>query len=169
MSKNIMFFSEIRKKDVPIVGGKNASLGEMYTQLTQKGINIPNGFATTADAYKYFLSYNGIDKKIAEIFAKIDLNKLEIMIAGREEEAFSRIIPKAKAATEGKKIVTKLKEFLPPQMFAVALQAKVGGKFVARETISARRKDVLAPLYGGDYTRKRKLFLLPPFLLQCFY
>ena len=72
-----MFFSEIRKKDVPIVGGKNASLGEMYTQLTQKGINIPNGFATTADAYKYFLSYNGIDKKIAEIFAKIDLNKLE--------------------------------------------------------------------------------------------
>jgi pyruvate,water dikinase len=77
MSKNIMFFSEIRKKDVPIVGGKNASLGEMYTQLTQKGINIPNGFATTADAYKYFLSYNGIDKKIAEIFAKIDLNKLE--------------------------------------------------------------------------------------------
>jgi len=77
MSKNIMFFSEIRKKDVPIVGGKNASLGEMYTQLTQKGINIPNGFATTADAYRYFLSYNGIDKKIAEIFAKIDLNKLE--------------------------------------------------------------------------------------------
>jgi pyruvate,water dikinase len=77
MSKNIMFFSEFRKKDVPIVGGKNASLGEMYTQLTQKGINIPNGFATTADAYKYFLSYNGIDKKIAEIFAKIDLNKLE--------------------------------------------------------------------------------------------
>lgn len=77
MSKNIMFFSEIRKGDVSIVGGKNASLGEMYTQLTQKGINIPNGFATTADAYRYFLSYNGIDKKIAEIFAKVDLNKLE--------------------------------------------------------------------------------------------
>lgn len=84
MSKNIMFFSEIRKKDVPIVGGKNASLGEMYTQLTQKGINIPNGFATTADAYKYFLSYNGIDKKIAEIFAKTDLNKLgDVQKAGK--------------------------------------------------------------------------------------
>ena len=79
-----MFFSEIRKKDVPIVGGKNASLGEMYTQLTQKGINIPNGFATTADAYRYFLSHNGIDKKIAEIFAKVDLNKLEdVLKAGK--------------------------------------------------------------------------------------
>jgi pyruvate,water dikinase len=77
MSKNIMFFSEIRKGDVPIVGGKNASLGEMYSQLTPKGINIPNGFATTADAYKYFLDYNGIDKKIAKIFSEVDLNKLE--------------------------------------------------------------------------------------------
>ncbi|KUK49839.1 MAG: Phosphoenolpyruvate synthase, partial [Parcubacteria bacterium 33_209] len=72
-----MFFSEIRKGDVPIVGGKNASLGEMYSQLTPKGINIPNGFATTADAYKYFLDYNGIDKKIAKIFSEVDLNKLE--------------------------------------------------------------------------------------------
>jgi len=90
-------------------------------------------------------------------YRKAELVKLEIMIAGREEEAFSRIIPKSKATQEGRKMVEKLKEFLPPQMFAVALQAKVGGKFVARETISARRKDVLAPLYGGDYTRKRKL------------
>ncbi|MFA5228674.1 MAG: phosphoenolpyruvate synthase [Candidatus Paceibacterota bacterium] len=77
MSKNIMFFSEINKGDVSIVGGKNASLGEMYSSLTPKGINIPNGFATTADAYRYFLSYNGIDKKIAKIFSEVDLNKLE--------------------------------------------------------------------------------------------
>lgn len=60
-----------------IVGGKNASLGEMYSQLTQKGIRIPNGFATTADAYKYFLSFNGIDKKLEKIFSNLDLNKLE--------------------------------------------------------------------------------------------
>jgi len=72
-----MFFSEINKGDVSIVGGKNASLGEMYSSLTPKGINIPNGFATTADAYRYFLSYNGIDKKIAKIFSEVDLNKLE--------------------------------------------------------------------------------------------
>jgi len=72
-----MFFSEINKGDVPIVGGKNASLGEMYSNLTSKGINIPNGFATTADAYRYFLDYNGIDKKIAKIFSEVDLNELE--------------------------------------------------------------------------------------------
>ncbi len=77
MSKNIKFFSEINKNDVAVVGGKNASLGEMYSQLTPKGINIPNGFATTADAYKYFLSFNGIDQKIAKIFNEVDLNKLE--------------------------------------------------------------------------------------------
>ncbi|MDD3386736.1 MAG: translation elongation factor 4 [Candidatus Pacebacteria bacterium] len=90
-------------------------------------------------------------------YRKAELAKLEIMIAGREEDAFARIIPKTKVNFEGRRIVERLKEVLPPQMFAVAIQAKVGGKFVARETISARRKDVLAPLYGGDYTRKRKL------------
>ena len=74
-----------------------------------------------------------------------------------QEEAFSRILPKNKVESEARRIVSKLKEVLPPQMFAVALQGKVGGKIIARETISAKRKDVLAPLYGGDYTRKRKL------------
>ncbi len=86
-----------------------------------------------------------------------DLVKLEILIAGQEEEAFSRIVPKDKAQAEGKRMVEKLKEVLPTQMFSVALQAKVGGTIIARETISARRKDVIAPLYGGDYTRKKKL------------
>ncbi|MDD3919292.1 MAG: translation elongation factor 4 [Candidatus Pacebacteria bacterium] len=90
-------------------------------------------------------------------YRKTDLVKLEIMIAGAPEEAFSRIIPVNKVNAEGRRIVSKLKEVLPPQMFSVAIQAKVGGKIIARETISARRKDVLAPLYGGDYTRKRKL------------
>ena len=118
-------------------------LREIIAGFYENLLNVTQGYAS--------MTYVEIGYKKAELV------KLEIMIAGREEEAFSKIIPKAKAATEGKKIVTKLKEFLPPQMFAVALQAKVGGKFIARETISARRKDVLAPLYGGDYTRKRKL------------
>jgi pyruvate,water dikinase len=74
---NTLFFSEIRKKDVPIVGGKNASLGEMYSLLTPRGIRIPNGFATTADAYKYFLKFNKIDGKLEKLFSGLDLNKLE--------------------------------------------------------------------------------------------
>ena len=118
-------------------------LREIIAGFYENLLNVTQGYAS--------MTYVEIGYKKAELV------KLEIMIAGREEEAFSKIIPKAKAVAEGKKIVTKLKEFLPPQMFAVALQAKVGGKFIARETISARRKDVLAPLYGGDYTRKRKL------------
>jgi pyruvate,water dikinase len=77
MSKNILFFSEIRKADVSLVGGKNASLGEMYSQLTGKGVRIPNGFAATADAYRYFLAFNGIDKKLEKIYDGLDLTKLE--------------------------------------------------------------------------------------------
>ncbi len=86
-----------------------------------------------------------------------DLVKLEILIAGEKEEAFSKIIPRAKAFEEGKRTVEKLKEVLPPQLFQVPLQAALQGKIVARATIKAKRKDVTGPLYGGDYTRKRKL------------
>lgn len=85
------------------------------------------------------------------------LVKMEILIAGRKEEAFSKIVPEEKAFLEGKTMTKKLKDVLPPQMFAVAIQAAVGGNIIARETIAARRKDVTAPLYGGDYTRKKKL------------
>lgn len=90
-------------------------------------------------------------------FRKESLVKMEILIAGEKKEAFSKIVPKNRAYQEGKKLVKKLKETLPPQQFSVALQAIVGGKIIARETVKARRKDVTASLYGGDYTRKRKL------------
>jgi len=86
-----------------------------------------------------------------------DLVKLEILIAGKKEEAFSKIVPKNRAFEEGRKFVKKLKEILPHQLFSVALQAALSGKIIARATIRAQRKDVTAPLYGGDYTRKRKL------------
>ena len=90
-------------------------------------------------------------------FRKGDLVKMEIHIAGNKEEAFSKIVSKNNIFKEGKAVVQKLKEFLPPQQFTVALQAYLYGKVIARETISAKRKDVTGDLYGGDYTRKRKL------------
>jgi GTP-binding protein LepA len=86
-----------------------------------------------------------------------DLVKMEIFIAGKKEEAFSKIINRSKIFEEGKKITKKLKESLPHQLFSVPIQAIVSGRVISRETISARRRDVIAPLYGGDYTRKRKL------------
>ena len=85
------------------------------------------------------------------------LVKLEIYIAGKREEALSRVVAEDDAYIEGKKLVEKLKETLPTQQFSVALQAVIGGKIIARETISARRKDVTGYLYGGDVTRKKKL------------
>jgi len=90
-------------------------------------------------------------------FQRADLKKVDVMIAGQIQEPFSRIVPMEQAYSEARKIVKKLKEALPSEQFAVALQAAIGGKIIARETIRARRKDVTAPLYGGDVTRKKKL------------
>lgn len=72
MSDFVRWFEDIRIEDVPDVGGKNASLGEMYRELTPEGIRVPNGFAVTATAYRYFLKQTGLDKKIAEILADLD-------------------------------------------------------------------------------------------------
>ncbi len=90
-------------------------------------------------------------------YRKANLVKLEILIAGKKEEALSRIVPEESAFSEGKRLVEKLKEVMPPQLFAVPLQATIGGKIIARENIKMKRKDVTGYLYGGDYTRKRKL------------
>ncbi len=97
------------------------------------------------------MSYEPVDYRTS------DLVKLDILVAGEKIDAFSRIIPREKVLSEGKNIVKKLKDILPRQNFAVAIQAAVGAKIVARETLSAFRKDVTAKLYGGDVTRKRKL------------
>jgi len=70
--QNILWFKEITKNDTPLVGGKNASLGEMYSKLVKKGVNIPNGFALTSKAYWYYLKANKIDEKIKELFKKFN-------------------------------------------------------------------------------------------------
>ena len=90
-------------------------------------------------------------------FRESDLVKVDILIAGQPEDAFAKIVPKEKAFSESKSFLVKLKSVLPPQQFSVSLQASLNGKIIARETIRALRKDVTAPLYGGDVTRKRKL------------
>ena len=90
-------------------------------------------------------------------YQKGDLVKLDILLAGDIIDAFSKIVPKERAYNEGKKMTKLLKEIIPAQQFAVPIQASVGGKILARETKKALRKDVTAGLYGGDYTRKRKL------------
>jgi len=100
--------------------------------------------------------FASIDYELLE-WRPADLVKMDVLILGRKEEALSRIIPKKEAVKEGRKIVQKLKEILPNQLFAVPLQAAVESNIIARETMRANKKDVIAPLYGGDYSRKRKL------------
>lgn len=74
--ETILWFKQIRLADTQKVGGKNASLGEMISQLSQKGIRVPNGFAITTAAFKEFISFNLLDKKIDDILKRLDIAKL---------------------------------------------------------------------------------------------
>ena len=86
-----------------------------------------------------------------------DVVRLDILVAEDPVEALATLVPRDQAFKVGKAIVKQLKETLPRQMFALKIQAAVGGKIIAAERLSAMRKDVTAKLYGGDVTRKRKL------------
>jgi GTP-binding protein LepA len=90
-------------------------------------------------------------------YATSDLVKVDLLINHTPVDAFSTIVHKTQADSYGRKMTEKLRELIPRQMFDVPIQAAIGGRVLARETVKARRKDVLAKCYGGDITRKRKL------------
>ena len=100
--------------------------------------------------------YASFDYRL-EDYLESDLVKLAIMINGEPVDALALIAHRSQAERRGRALCVRLKELIPRQLFKIAIQAAIGGKIIARETVSPLRKDVLAKCYGGDVTRKRKL------------
>ncbi len=104
----------------------------------------------------YSKGYASFDWEMAD-YAESDLVKLSILVNSEQVDALSTIVHRSRAEYRGRELCKRLQELIPRQLFQIAIQAAIGGRIIARETVKAMRKDVLSKCYGGDITRKRKL------------
>ena len=139
--------------------------GELTNQvyLTQDRVELSFEMPLSEIVFDFYDRLKSVSRGYASFdysptgYRKSDLIKLDILLNAEQVDALSALVHRSNAFTLGKKICLKLKELIPRQQFDIPIQAAVGSRIIARETIKALRKDVTAKLYGGDVTRKRKL------------
>ena len=140
----VKWFSEVGIDDVPVVGGKNAALGEMYSNLVPLGVNVPDGFALTADAYRHFFKQTGLDEKIKQILS--DLNTKDIR----------------NLQIRGKKVREAiLKKTLPQDLQEVIIESykKLGEKYGKNNDVAVRSSATAEDLPGASFAGQQETFL----------
>jgi GTP-binding protein LepA len=149
----------------PIIGLCMDKRGSIINQnyLTTDRVEMSFEMPLSEIVFDFFDKLKSISRGYASLdyhligFRESDMVKLDIMLNGEKVDALSAIVHRGKSQDWGRKLCEKLRELIPRQMFEIAIQAAIGQKVVARENISAIRKNVLAKCYGGDISRKRKL------------
>lgn len=149
MAKYVKFFNELGIKDVPLVGGKNASLGEMYQKLTKSGIRVPNGFATTAEAYRHFLKDSGTQQKLKQILNGLDTHDV-IDLARRGKLARQAILNSDLPQDLQKEIISayrKLSSLYKTKNLSVAVRSSATAEDLPDASF-AGQQDTYLNIYG---------------------